>query len=186
MEHGSADLKFIDQITVMKKILFLSFLVNSIAASAQVRPINAAVNKGVYTVPNTSFFPDLNLGYANGNAGDGIAYADGGTGVRMVASVQLPQGAIVDSIRSYFIDYSDNDMFISLASYENASNSGLKDIFTSTTTGKSMYVRSIKATATPVTIDNARFSYYLCVQGTTGWPKKPQVMGIRSVVFFYH
>src|SRR5262245_19114759 len=96
----------------------------------------------VYTVPNTSFVPDLNYGYSNGNAGDGIAYADGGTAVRLVASVQLPLGAILDSAVSYFVDNSDADMYITLASYENAVASGLKDFFTSTTSGKSSSVRS--------------------------------------------
>ena len=91
-------------------------------AQAQIRPLSTSA-KGVYTVPNTSFAPDLNYGYANGNAGDGIAFADGGTAVRLVASVQLPQGAIIDSVKSFYVDNADpNDMSITLASYENAKN----------------------------------------------------------------
>ena len=170
-----------------KSIPFLLLLITT-GAFAQVRPLSNTINRGIYTVPNTSFHPDLNLGYYNGNAGDGKAYAEGGSGARMVASVQLPNGAVIDSIRSYFIDYADNgDMFISLLSYENAGNSGLNEIFTSATDGKSMNVRSLKAPLVSHTVDNARYSYYLCVQPKAGaWPTKPAVMGIRSVVFFYH
>jgi hypothetical protein len=186
------DLKFIDPIKFnhhyMRTTLLFLFILITTVAGAQVRPLSNTINRSVYTVPNTSFFPDFNLGYTNGNAGDGIAYAEGGSGVRILASVQLPHGAIVDSAHCYFIDYADADMYITLAGYENASGAaGLKEFFTSTTFGKSSSVRMMKAPISTINIDNARNSYYLCVQPKTGaWPKKPEVMGIRSVVFFYH
>jgi len=169
----------------MKSLLLPAVVLCMMTASAQIRTVST--NKGVYTVPNTSFHPDLNLGYANGNAGDGIAYADGGSGVRLVASVQLPHGAVVDSALCYFVDYADADMYVTLAGYENATGSGLKEFFTTSTSGKSSSVRSVKAPIGSISIDNARNSYYLLVQPKSGaWPAKPQVMGIRSVVFFYH
>ncbi|HEX2627376.1 MAG TPA: hypothetical protein VHM26_00140 [Chitinophagaceae bacterium] len=171
----------------MRLTLLFLLLCAATFAQAQIRPLSTAA-KGVYTVPNTSFQPDLSLGYANGNAGDGIAFADGGSGVRLVASVQLPQGAIIDSVKSFYIDNADpNDMSITLASYENAKNSGMKAVFSSNTSGKSSDVRSIKAPIASTTIDNDKNSYYLLVQPSNGsWPAKPQRMGIRSVVFYYH
>lgn len=167
----------------MQKVFLLLLLFVATATYAQ-----RTITRGVYTVPNTSFHPDLNLGYANGNAGDGIAYADGGTGVRLVASVQLPHGAIIDSVKSYFIDYADPmDMYITWARYDNATSSGMTDLFTSTTFSKSSAVRSMKAPVGTVTVDNDKYSYYLLVQPKGGaWPAKPAVMGIRSVIFYYH
>jgi hypothetical protein len=165
----------------MKTIFFLLLTLFMGTAQSQ-RP----ANRGIYTVPNTSFHPDLNLGYSNGNAGDGIATADANTAVRLVASVQLPHGATIDSVRIYFIDYADEDMFVSLIGYENAKGSGLKEIFTNTTNGKSNAVRSQKALLGSYIIDNEKSSYYLSVQPKTGWPKFANTLGIRSVVFYYH
>jgi hypothetical protein len=165
----------------MKVLLFLFVTFTVSMAQSQQR----LISRGIYTIPNTSFHPDLNLGYKNGNAGDGIATADAGSGVRLAASVQLPHGVTVDSVRVYFLDYADEDMYISLVSYENATGSGLKDVFTNTTNGKASAVRSQKAATGPYLVDNEKNSYYLLVQPKGVWPKYTNTLGIRSVVFYY-
>jgi hypothetical protein len=145
------------------------------------------ISRGVYSIPGTSFYPDLNLGYSNGNAADGNAYADGGTASRLTASVQLPHGATVDSVRLYVLDYSPAvDMYISLASYAHAGG-GLKEIFTNTTDGSSSTIRSQKALLGSYIVDNDKNGYYVLVQPKGGaWPSGGNKIAIRSVVFYYH
>lgn len=175
----------------MKALLLLSLTLVMITAHAQVLSTPQAQrstlhSRGIYTVPNTSFHPDLNLGFKNGNAADGIATADAGSAVRLSASVHLPHGATVDSVRLYFLDYSDEDIYIALVSYENAKASGLKDIFTNATDGKTSVIRHQKAAMGSLVIDNEKNAYYLLVQPKTVWPKFANTLGIRSVVFYYH
>jgi hypothetical protein len=134
-----------------------------------------------YSVPRThyasvageAFQPRYDVSYGAGG-GMGGAYLTSGSG-QMVASVQLPHGAVVTSFRVYFYDASSADMSVSLSGVR-LNAGGYYTLASVGSSGTSGYYSVLDTTISYNTVNNTSFGYEITAH-STAWSSSLKIMG---------
>jgi hypothetical protein len=130
-----------------------------------------------YTIGSEGFVPGSNVDYVN-TYGNGGAYILSGTGA-MVASVHLPNGAVVTEFKAFFYDNSASDLSISLE--RQAFTAGYSTQANVTSSGTPGYSSATTREITYPRIDNTSNSYLAYVY-STGWNSS---LRVKAVVITY-
>ncbi len=158
---------------------------------------NGEINASNYTPQNQylnisvgAFQPRFNSSVTNFTAIDAnsMAYFTTGTNNFVVAPVNLPHGAVVTSVKVYFVDNSASDIFFSLGGtgVNATSTFVLANLLSSGASGSNLTVSSLEATSiTMATIDNLNNAYHLLAGPPGGCCWDGVSLRIKSVVITY-
>ena len=148
---------------------------NAIEAAGTIKADNVAYNSPrthYYAVASSAFFPVTNVDYTNGY-GMGGAYLYSGSG-GMHATVDLPQGAIVTSLKVYFNDTSSADVSVTLQ--KQYYTGGYADLASVSSSGISGYMNGTDPSIDNATINKLNAGYMLYAYSMS-WSSALRIMG---------
>jgi len=144
---------------------------------------NVIVDKIEYSTPRTHYYslggehfqPLATVDYASGG-GCGGAYLISGEG-KLVAPVNLPEGAAIDSFKVYFYDKSTEDMDVYLKAQDLDSCSYVEIAHVKSNANSGYYSSEAAIEPTSNVVDNQHYAYHVLAE-SDNWSSSLKIKGI--------